>query len=301
MSNQNTIARPVETEGIGLHTAVRGHLRLVPAPAGTGIVFRRTDLDNFEIEADGRWLARVSYATSLMKKGVLLSTVEHVLAALYACGIDNVYIELDALEVPILDGSARPFVEMIAKAGIRRLRRRRRYLRLVRPVEITDGDRRIAAYPAENFRVRYFIDFPHPVVGREEVELDVDAESFSRTLAPARTFGFLEDVSRLRSMDLIRGGSLDNAIVLTRDGLLSGELRFRDEFARHKALDLIGDLALVGRPLLAHVVAHKGGHALHTALVTRLLRERSLTRETTALQAEAMPAGTPAQALATGN
>jgi UDP-3-O-[3-hydroxymyristoyl] N-acetylglucosamine deacetylase len=184
MPFQNTIARPVETEGVGLHTAVRGHLRLVPAPADTGIVFRRTDLDNFEIEADGRWLARVSYATSLMKKGVLLSTVEHVLAALYACGIDNVYIELDALEVPILDGSSRPFVEMIAKAGIRRLRRRRRYLQLVRPVEIIDGDRHIAAYPAENFRVRYMIDFPHPLVGREEVELDVDAESFSRELGP---------------------------------------------------------------------------------------------------------------------
>jgi UDP-3-O-[3-hydroxymyristoyl] N-acetylglucosamine deacetylase len=301
MPFQNTIARPVETEGVGLHTAVRGHLRLVPAPADTGIVFRRTDLDNFEIEADGRWLARVSYATSLMKKGVLLSTVEHVLAALYACGIDNVYIELDALEVPILDGSSRPFVEMIAKAGIRRLRRRRRYLQLVRPVEIIDGDRHIAAYPAENFRVRYMIDFPHPLVGREEVELDVDAESFSRELGPARTFGFLEDVSRLRSMDLIRGGSLDNAIVLTRDGLLSGELRFPDEFARHKALDLIGDLALVGRPLKAHVVAHKGGHALHTALVTRLLRDRSLTQETTAEHVAAVTAPALAQPVASGD
>jgi UDP-3-O-[3-hydroxymyristoyl] N-acetylglucosamine deacetylase len=301
MPFQNTIARPVETEGVGLHTAVRGHLRLVPAPADTGIVFRRTDLDNFEIEADGRWLARVSYATSLMKKGVLLSTVEHVLAALYACGIDNVYIELDALEVPILDGSSRPFVEMIAKAGIRRLRRRRRYLQLMHPVEIIDGDRHIAAYPAENFRVRYMIDFPHPLVGREEVELDVDAESFSRELGPARTFGFLEDVSRLRSMDLIRGGSLDNAIVLTRDGLLSGELRFPDEFARHKALDLIGDLALVGRPLKAHVVAHKGGHALHTALVTRLLRDRSLTQETTAEHVAAVTAPALAQPVASGD
>jgi UDP-3-O-[3-hydroxymyristoyl] N-acetylglucosamine deacetylase len=290
MPYQNTIVRPVETEGVGLHTAVRGHLRLAPAPADTGIVFRRTDLDNFEIEAHGRWLARVSYATSLMKKGVLLSTVEHVLAALYACGIDNVYIELDALEIPILDGSSLPFIEMIQQAGIRRQRRRRRYLKLLQPVEITDGDRHIAAYPAENFRVRYMIDFPHPVVGREEIEIDVDRETFSRELAPARTFGFLEDVSRLRSMDLIRGGSLENAIVLTRDGLLSGELRFPDEFARHKALDLIGDLSLVGRPLLGHVVAHKGGHALHTALVTRLLRDRSLTQEMTAEQAATMTA-----------
>ncbi|HVB99820.1 MAG TPA: UDP-3-O-acyl-N-acetylglucosamine deacetylase [Candidatus Dormibacteraeota bacterium] len=300
MQYQNTIARPVETEGIGLHTAVRGHLRLVPAPAGTGIVFRRVDLDNFEIEAHGRWLARVSYATSLMKKGVLLSTVEHVLAALYASGIDNVYIELDALEVPILDGSSRPFVQMIAEAGIRRLRRRRRCLRLVRPVEISDGERQIAAYPADNFRVRYFIDFPHPLVGREEIELDVDAESFSRVLAPARTFGFLEDVSRLRSMDLIRGGSLDNAIVLTRDGLMNGELRFPDEFARHKALDLIGDLALVGRPLKAYIVAHKAGHAMHTALVTRLLSDRSLWVETADPSApERQPLGAPLSAVST--
>lgn len=301
MHSQNTISRPVETQGVGLHTAVRGHLRLAPAPADTGIVFRRTDLDNFEIEADGRWLARVSYATSLMKKGVLLSTVEHVLAALYACGIDNVYIELDALEVPILDGSSLPFIQMIRKAGIRRLRRRRRYLRLVAPVKIVDGDRHIAAYPAENFRVRYMIDFPHPLVGREEIELDVDADSFSRELAPARTFGFLEDVSRLRSMDLIRGGSLDNAIVLTRDGLMSGELRFRDEFARHKALDLIGDLALVGRPLLARVEAHKGGHALHTALVTRLLRDRALTIETTTERIPTPPTQLAAQPVATGD
>jgi UDP-3-O-[3-hydroxymyristoyl] N-acetylglucosamine deacetylase len=300
MPYQNTIVRPVETEGVGLHTAVRGHLRLAPAPADTGIVFRRTDLDNFEIEAHGRWLARVSYATSLMKKGVLLSTVEHVLAALYACGIDNVYIALDALEIPILDGSSLPFIEMIQQAGIRRQRRRRRYLKLLQPVEITDGDRHIAAYPAENFRVRYMIDFPHPVVGREEIEIDVDRETFSRELAPARTFGFLEDVSRLRSMDLIRGGSLENAIVLTRDGLLSGELRFPDEFARHKALDLIGDLSLVGRPLLAHVVAHKGGHALHTALVTRLLRDRSLTQEMTAEQAASMTAAV-AEPVASGD
>jgi UDP-3-O-[3-hydroxymyristoyl] N-acetylglucosamine deacetylase len=301
MPYQNTIARPVETEGVGLHTAVRGHLRLVPAPADTGIVFRRTDLDNFEIEAHGRWLARVSYATSLMKKGVLLSTVEHVLAALYACGIDNVYIELDALEIPILDGSSLPFIQMIRQAGIRRQRRRRRYLKLLRAVEITDGDRHIAAYPAENFRVRYMIDFPHPLVGREEIEIDVDAETFSRELAPARTFGFLEDVSRLRSMDLIRGGTLDNAIVLTKDGLLSGELRFPDEFARHKALDLIGDLALVGRPLLAHVVAHKGGHALHTALVTRLLRDRSLTQETTAERAVGVTTEAVAEPVASGD
>jgi UDP-3-O-[3-hydroxymyristoyl] N-acetylglucosamine deacetylase len=290
MSWQTTIARPVETSGVGLHTAARTHLRLVPAPADTGIVFRRTDLDSFEIEAHGRWLARVSYATSLMKRGVLLSTVEHLLAALYGSGIDNVYVELDGLEVPILDGSARPFVEMLERAGVQRLRRRRRYVRLLRELQVADGDRWIRAVPADRFQVRYFIDFAHPVVGREQIAFEVDPATFARELAPARTFCFLEDVDRLRAMDLIRGGSLENAIVVTPQGLLNGGLRFPDEFARHKALDLIGDLALLGRPLLAAVEAHKAGHALHTALVTRLLADPSLWVETTGGPVGARPA-----------
>src|ERR1700747_3128785 len=162
MSSQTTIDRPVETSGIGLHTAVRSHLRLVPAPAGTGIVFRRVDLDNFEIEAHGRNVARVSYATSLMKKGVLLSTTEHLLAALYASGVDNVYVDIDAIEVPILDGSSQPFIELLQEAGIRRLRRRRRYLKVLRPLEISDGDRCIGIYPSDEFRVHCLVDYTHP-------------------------------------------------------------------------------------------------------------------------------------------
>lgn len=289
---QTTIANAVEIAGIGLHTAVPVRLRLLPAPPDTGIVFRRVDLDGFEIEAHGRWLARVSYATSLMKRGVLLSTVEHLLAALYAGGIDNVYVELDALEVPILDGSARPFVELLERAGRRVQRRRRRYLKLLRPVEVAEADRHIRAVPEDCFRIRYFIDFANPVVGREEIALEVNPESFARELAAARTFCFVEDIERLRAMDLIRGGSLENAIVVTPTGLLNGGLRFPDEFARHKALDLIGDLALLGRPLLASVVAHKAGHALHTALVRKLLADRSLWREVTAGR-EPLAAGAP--------
>ena len=282
MPYQVTIVRPVETEGVGLHTAVRSHLRLVPAPADTGIVFRRVDLENFEIEAHARNVARVSYATSLMKRGVLLSTTEHLLAALYSCAVDNVYVEIDALELPILDGSSRPFIEMLERAGTKRLRRRRRYIEVVKPLEISDGDRRIGIYPAGEFQVRCLIDFKHPLIGRQEIELTVGREAFSDLLAPARTFGFVDDVSRLREMGLIRGGSLENAIVLSHDGMMNGSgLRFPDEFGRHKALDLIGDLALVGRPLKALVVAHKAGHALHTQLVTRLLADRSLWRETT--------------------
>jgi UDP-3-O-[3-hydroxymyristoyl] N-acetylglucosamine deacetylase len=298
MGYQTTIERAVECEGIGLHTAVRSRVRLVPAPADTGIVFRRVDLENFEIEAHARHLARVSYATSLMKKGVLLSTTEHLLAALYACGIDNVCVEIDALEVPILDGSAQPFVELLEQAGLRRLRHRRRYLRVRKPLEIAEGDRRIGVYPADQFRIRCFIDFAHPLVGREETELLVNRETFSRFLAPARTFGFLDEVDRLRAVGLIRGGSLENAIVLTKDGLMNGDgLRFPDEFGRHKALDLIGDLALVGRPLKALVVAHKAGHALHTQLVTRLLADRSLWTETDQEAAPRRLARSPARKL----
>src|SRR5215467_6205415 len=173
MSSQLTIQRPVETEGIGLHTAVRSRVRFLPAPANTGIVFRRVDLDNFEIEAHVRNVARVSYATSLMKKGVLLSTTEHVLAALYSCGVDNVYVELDALELPILDGSSKPFIEMLGQAGIRRLRKRRRYLKVVKPLEFTDAGRRIGIYPADDFQVRCFVEYSNPAVGAQEVELRV--------------------------------------------------------------------------------------------------------------------------------
>src|ERR1700719_3028594 len=157
MPYQLTIQRPVETEGVGLHTAVRSRVRFLPAPADTGIVFRRVDLDNFEIEAHVRNVARVSYATSLMKQGVLLSTTEHVLAALYSCGVDNVYIEIDALELPILDGSSQPFIEMLSQTGIRRLRNRRRYLKVVKPLEFSDGGRRIGIYPADNFQVRCYV------------------------------------------------------------------------------------------------------------------------------------------------
>src|SRR6266849_4373426 len=280
MPFQTTIERSVETQGIGLHTAVRSRLCLLPAPSDTGIVFRRVDLDNFEIEAHVRNVARVSYATSLMKKGVLLSTVEHVLAALYSCGVDNVFIELDALELPILDGSSQPFIEMLGQAGIRRLRKRRRYLKVVKSLEVSEGGRRIGIYPANDFRVRCYVDYAHPAVGTQEIELRVGRESFSRMLAPARTFGFAQDFDGLRRMGLIRGGSLDNAIVLNESGVMNGPLRFPDEFGRHKALDLIGDLALVGQPLLARVEAYKAGHALHTQLVTRLLADSSLWAET---------------------
>jgi UDP-3-O-[3-hydroxymyristoyl] N-acetylglucosamine deacetylase len=273
---QTTILRSSTAEGVGLHTGVFGHIRLNPAPADTGIVFRRIDLDNFPIEAQGHNVARVSYATSLMKQGVLLSTTEHILAAIYSCGIDNVFIDIDSIEIPILDGSAEPFMQMLEHSGIRKLRRKRRYLKVLQPLEVVEGDRRIGIYPADEFHVRCYVDFPHPLVGQQEVEMVVNPETFRHLLARARTFCFERDIEPLRSMGLIRGGSLENAIVLTNDGVMNGPLRFPDEFGRHKALDLIGDLALAGLPLLARVEAHKAGHALHTQLVSQLLADPSL-------------------------
>jgi UDP-3-O-[3-hydroxymyristoyl] N-acetylglucosamine deacetylase len=278
---QTTIIRDAAAEGVGLHTGVYGRLRLEPAPADTGIVFRRIDLDNFLIEAEGHNVARVSYATSLMKQGVLLSTTEHLLAAIYSCGIDNVFIDIDSIEVPILDGSAEPFMQMLEHCGVRKLRRRRRYLKVLRPLEVAEGDRRIGIYPADEFRVRCYVDFSHPLVGQQEVEMVVNPQTFRHILARARTFCFERDIEPLRGMGLIRGGSLDNAIVLTGDGVMNGPLRFPDEFGRHKALDLIGDLALAGLPLLARVEAHKAGHSLHTQLVSRLLADPSLWTITT--------------------
>jgi len=291
---QTTIGNESVAEGVGLHTGVHGHLTLVPAPADTGIVFRRVDLDNFRIEARGHNVARVSYATSLMKQGVLLSTTEHLLAAIYSCGIDNVFVDIDSIEIPILDGSAEPFMQMLGQSGIRKLRRKRRFLKVLKPLEVTEGDRRIGVYPADEFRVRCYVDFPHPLVGQQEVEILVGPATFRHLLARARTFCFERDIEPLRAMGLIRGGSLENAIVLTNDGVMNGPLRFPDEFGRHKALDLIGDLALIGLPLLARVEAHKAGHALHTQLVSMLLSDPSLwtvtSEETVEHESESHPA-----------
>ena len=279
--HEQTIRASVTCAGIGLHSGAPVTLRLLPAPAGTGIVFRRTDLDGFEIEASGRNVARVSYATSLMKKGVLISTTEHLLSAFIGAGIDNAIVELDNLELPILDGSARPFVEMIQKAGIRRQRKARTYLRVVREVELREGDKFIAVYPANTYAVSYSINFPHPKIGRQTFRVQFTNGSYVREIAPARTFGFMHEAEAMRQQGLIRGASTDNAIVLSRDTVLNPPLRFADEFVRHKVLDLIGDLALIGKQILGSVVADRAGHAMHTALVSRILRDKSYWEETT--------------------
>lgn len=280
MRQEQTIRAAVECNGVGLHSGAPVHLRILPASSGSGIVFRRTDLDDFEIEATGRNLARVSYATSLMKKGVLLSTTEHLLSAFIGTGIDNAIVELDNLELPILDGSARPFVDMIQRAGIRKQRRVRSYMRIRRELELREGNKFIAIYPADSYSVSYTIDFPHALIGRETFRVDLSDGNFLREIAPARTFGFLHEADAMRQQGLIRGASIENAIVLTPDGLMNPPLRYPDEFVRHKVLDLIGDLALVGKQILGSIVADRAGHAMHTALVSRLLRDKSLWDET---------------------
>lgn len=277
MRFENTVQRAVEAHGIGLHSGVAVHIRILPAPVSTGIVFLRTDLDNFPIPASWRHVARVSYATSLMRQGVLLSTTEHLLSVFYSMGIDNAFVEIDNLEVPILDGSGQPFVELIAQAGVHHYRRRRRYLRIRRPVSVEDRGKRISILPAESFRLTCEIDFAHPLVGRQSIELEVTPERYAAEIAPARTFGFEYELGQMRNMGLIRGASLDNAVCFTREGVLNpGGLRAADECCRHKALDLIGDLALLGRPLLGHVIAERAGHAMHAALVARIMSDPSL-------------------------
>ena len=271
---EQTIAAPLEFSGVGLHSGAPVTMRLLPAAAGSGIVFRRTDLDNFEIPATGRNVAKVSYATSLMRQGVLISTTEHLLSAFIGSGLDNVIVELDNLELPILDGSALPYVEAFQRVGIREQRRRRETLRILQPVEVREGDKFIGVYPGSGYRVSYTIDFPAPI-GQQKTCVDLATEMYGSEIAPARTFGYKADERKLRDMGLIRGASPENAIVLGANGPENGPLRFPDEYVRHKVLDLIGDLALAGRRLEGHVVAMRAGHAMHTALVARLLKDRS--------------------------
>jgi UDP-3-O-[3-hydroxymyristoyl] N-acetylglucosamine deacetylase len=275
LGQQYTLASEVCLSGIGLHTGAKVNLRLCPAPANTGIAFKRTDLDGFLLEAQSRHVARVSYATSLMKKGVLISTTEHLLSALAGMGIDNAIIEIDNLEVPIVDGSALPFVALIRQAGLRRQRARRAYAKILKPLELADGAKKIALYPCDTFAVSYSIAFPHPVIGDETFDFTPSAGSYERDIAPARTFGFLAEVEMLLKNGLVNGGSLENVVVLDQERVLNPEgLRFRDEFCRHKVLDLMGDISLFGHPLIGHVVVERGGHAMHAQLVSQLLRRK---------------------------
>ena len=269
---QRTIQRSVKLDGVGLHTGCLVTVELKPAPVETGIIFRRVDLQGFKIEASRRHVSRVVLATTLMKQGVMLSTVEHLLSAVYGLGLDNLFIDIDSLEVPILDGSSRPFVEALQEAGIDEQDAPRVFLKVEKPIYLEEGEKFISIEPSANFSVSYEIDFKHPVIGHQQIDLKINPESYAKEISFARTFGFYREVSQLLENGLIRGGSFENAVVLSDDGIMNGELRTPDEFVRHKILDLIGDVSLCGSHVIGHVRAHKAGHALHTALATALFR-----------------------------
>lgn len=277
MRFETTVQRPVEASGVGLHHGVPVSIRILPAPPSTGIVFVRTDLDNFHVPASWRYVARVSYATSLMRQSVLISTTEHLLSVFYSMGVDNAYVEINNLEVPILDGSGSPYVELLKEAGLKSYRRRKRFLFIRRPVTVESGSKRITILPSDRFLLTCDVFYDHPLIGKQSLDMEVTPERYAQEIAPARTFGFEHELDQMRDMGLIRGAALENAICFNRQTVVNpGGLRFRDECCRHKALDLIGDLALIGKPLLGHVIAERAGHAMHTALVARIMSDPSL-------------------------
>ena len=270
---QTTIARSTAISGIGLHTGQRINMTLRPAEAGTGIVFhRKIGERTVTIEATSANVVDTQMATVIGKGDVRVSTVEHLLSALAAYGVDNLHIDIDGPEVPIMDGSAAPFASIIEEAGQRRHHESRKFLAIRKPVSVIDGEKRVSIIPSRFFRITFDIAFQHPCIALQQRSVKVSSSVFRRDLAPARTFGFLRDVENLKAAGLARGGSLENAIVVDDERILNPEgLRFQDEFVRHKILDAIGDLSLIGYPILGHVRAFKAGHDINHQLVEKLL------------------------------
>ena len=271
--NQTTLANEISATGVGLHTGVDVNLNLKPAPENTGYIFVRTDLDNFEIPASAEYISHCSYATTLMRRGVVLSTCEHLLSALRGSGVDNCFIELDNIEIPIMDGSSEDFLELIRSAGITEQASPRRFFRVLKTIDVDQNGRMMSIEPSDRFEIECVIEFPHPFINRQSLHFVFENGSFDREIGSARTFGFTHEIEMLRKANLALGGSLDNAIVLTPDGMLNETpLRFDDEFVRHKILDIIGDFALLGMPVLGKITAEKSGHAVHAALMSKLLK-----------------------------
>jgi UDP-3-O-[3-hydroxymyristoyl] N-acetylglucosamine deacetylase len=298
MTLQRTLRRQVACAGIGLHSGHKVTLTLKPAPADSGIRFRRTDL-GVEIPASVAYVSGTNHATVLSSNGATVETVEHLLAAIAAMGLDNAVVELDHREVPVMDGSSAPFVYLIQEAGLKTLAAQRRYLKVLRPITVSRGDKLISLYPSDFFKVTYSISFDHPLLRHQSHTLQVNEDAFIEHIAPARTFGFLHEVELLRQQGLAQGGSLENAIVLSETGVLNNQLRYEDEFVRHKILDAIGDLSLVGYPIIGHLVAHRAGHALHTAFAKRVLDEPDawkLVERASEPAASVAPAAVPVKA-----
>lgn len=267
MIKQRTLRNTIRATGVGLHTGDKVFLTLRPAPVNTGIVFRRVDLDPvIEIPARAENVGETTLSTMLVKGDVRISTIEHLMAALSGLGIDNLYVELSAPEVPIMDGSAAPFVFLIQSAGIEEQKAPKRFLRIKRPVIVEDGDKTVSFLPFNGFRMAFSIDFDHPVFRDRKnfAEVDFSRNSFVKELARARTFGFMHEIEYLRSKGLAQGGSMDNAIVIDQYRILNeGGLRYEDEFPKHKMLDALGDIYLLGYSLIGEYRAHKSGHALN--------------------------------------
>jgi len=270
MVYRRTLRREVACTGIGLHSGRPVRLRLRPAPAEHGIRFLRTDV-GITIPATLAHIGAQDHATTLRSKGVSIGTVEHLLAALCGLGVDDVLVEVDGPEVPVLDGSAAPFVILLHEAGLRPLAVPRLYLKVLQPVEAVHGAKSARLVPSDHFEIRYTIGFDHPLLRHQALSLRLSGRNFVDSIAPARTFGFLREVELLRKSGLALGGSLENAVVIGETGVLNNKLRFADEFVRHKILDAVGDLALLGHPLLGRLEATKAGHALHAAVAQKLL------------------------------
>jgi UDP-3-O-[3-hydroxymyristoyl] N-acetylglucosamine deacetylase / 3-hydroxyacyl-[acyl-carrier-protein] dehydratase len=284
--NRRTIARPVSLEGIGLHLGAACRLSFRPAPSGTGIVFCRTDLPNTPvIPALAEHAVLTERRTQLGQDPVSVHTCEHVLAAVAGAGIDDLEIALDAAEPPIMDGSAAPFLDALRSAGIVEHGGTPKYLRLAKPVRLTDGDSVYEAHPADELTLDVSIDFAHPVIGKQHGHYRVTPEAFGRELAPARTFGFVHEVEALRSRGLIQGASLDNAVVLDENGVISSPVRWLDEFVRHKAMDCVGDLALAGARVRARITAVKPSHR-GTVLLVRAMKEAMMTESKSIMEVE---------------
>ncbi len=291
---QRTLAETISCTGVGLHTGQTTDVTMRPAPAGTGIVFVRSDLaHSLEIPVQPDSVIRTELSTQIGRGDVTVDTVEHLLAALYGLGIDNARIEVNGAEVPGMDGSSAPFVFLIRAAGIYEQAEARALYRLRRPIEIRDGNRSIRAEASRSLKVSYRVDYDHPAIGRQVVRaMPIEAARFERDVARARTFGFFRDVETLRAAGRARGASLDNTVVLDEGGVMNAEgLRCEDEFVRHKVLDLIGDLSLLGMPIQAHIKVDRGGHALHQALVGELAKRIEHTRPET--QPDSAPVPVP--------
>jgi len=295
MLKQRTLKSLIRASGVGLHTGQKVRMVLRPAPADTGVVFRRIDLASpVDLPARAELVGETKLSSCLVREGAKIYTVEHLMSALSGLGIDNVFVDLDAPELPIMDGSAAPFVLLLQQAGIEEQAAPKRFLRVKKSVEVTDGDKWARLEPYAGFKLSFSIDFRHPVIERstQSVTVDFAETSYLKEIARARTFGFMHEVEDLKDSGLALGGGLDNAVVLDEQGILNTEgLRFADEFIRHKLLDAIGDLYLLGRPLLGAVTAHKSGHALNNRLARAALAEAGALETVVFEREEEAPAG----------